>query len=191
MNTLNLFKDTAENGIAVLGSKYLHEYVNDGKLNEGFCILSDKRLYFKGKHLNKLGSKIVTKEADTVIDLEDIVSINKSKIGGFWGALHFGLMPITIIVIVLMTICAFLELGGVVIVGSETITNLGLILALLSFLLEIKVGKKYYEIHCKNECIALDILKYTDDEVKCFEKKLIETKNKVLIEKCVKPIVNE
>ena len=51
----SMFVDANEQQIAVLGGNYLSNFLATGTIEKGFCVLSDKRVYFRGKCYYKSG----------------------------------------------------------------------------------------------------------------------------------------
>lgn len=67
-----LFIDSTEKQCAVLGGDYLMNYLSYGVLSKGFCVVSDKRVYFKGKCYYKNQNKYNSATEQRIVDLKDI-----------------------------------------------------------------------------------------------------------------------
>ena len=46
---LNMFVDSAEREISTLGGGYQRNFLSTGTLEKGFCTVTNKRVYFRGK----------------------------------------------------------------------------------------------------------------------------------------------
>ena len=79
MNGLNdLFVDKNEKAVAVLGGGYIKNFLSTGSLSKAFCVVSDKRVYFKGKCYSKQGNGYRTKNEEKIVDLKDVTSTGYS-----------------------------------------------------------------------------------------------------------------
>lgn len=70
------FKDTLvdqkENVIAILGKNYAQNYLDTGNISNGFVILSNERVYFKGSCMYKVNGKYHSSDEERVLDLKDV-----------------------------------------------------------------------------------------------------------------------
>ena len=78
-NSGNLFFDPHEKKVAVLGSSFLRNYLNAGEMSNDSCVLSDKRVYFKGKCYNREGGHLTKTVEESTIDIKDITASGFSK----------------------------------------------------------------------------------------------------------------
>ena len=69
-----LFADANEKECSVLGEGYLYKFLTDDVLYRGFCVMTDRRLYFKGKYFQKVGRKFRPDKGEYTIDLKDVTS---------------------------------------------------------------------------------------------------------------------
>lgn len=84
MSDLNkLFVDANEKEVATLGGDYLRNFLTSGSLAKGFCGVSDKRVYFKGKCYTKSGSHYKSTKEERIVDLKDITGTGFSKTKSF------------------------------------------------------------------------------------------------------------
>lgn len=58
--------------VAVLGNNVIQRFLTTGILGNGFAVLSDKRLYFRGKCLHKKGKFYRTNTEEKSVDLKDV-----------------------------------------------------------------------------------------------------------------------
>ena len=78
--TKDIFVDTNEMYITALGNNYLANYITSGQLKRGFAVLSNKRIYFKGKAYTKEGSRYTLSKEEKTVDLRDITGTGFTKI---------------------------------------------------------------------------------------------------------------
>ena len=64
--------DPRENVLAVLGNSYAQNYLNTGNISNGFVILSNERVYFKGSCMYKVNGKYHSSDEERVLDLKDV-----------------------------------------------------------------------------------------------------------------------
>ena len=64
--------DYNESVVSVLGNDFITRFLTTGTLSEGFAILSNKRIYFKGKCLSKRNTKFYSSFEERTVDLKDV-----------------------------------------------------------------------------------------------------------------------
>lgn len=69
-----MFVDPSEEQRAVIGGGYLNNLVQTGIFSKGFGVLTDRRLYYRGKCFSKLGNHFVKTDEDRIVDVADITS---------------------------------------------------------------------------------------------------------------------
>ncbi len=67
-----IMHDESENIVSVLGNNIAQTFISTGVLGNGFAILSDKRVYFKGKCLIRKGRGFYSKIEEKSVDIKDI-----------------------------------------------------------------------------------------------------------------------
>ena len=70
----DIFVNPDEHQIAILGAGYLHNLVNAGQLRKGFGILTDSRLYYKGRSYRQENWMLYKTNIESVVDLQDITA---------------------------------------------------------------------------------------------------------------------
>ena len=83
-NMSNLFVDANEKEISTLGSNYLRNFLSTGSLENGFCTVTDKRVYFRGKCYTKSGSNYKSTKEEKTVDLKDVTGTGFTFIKHFW-----------------------------------------------------------------------------------------------------------
>lgn len=75
----SMFVDANEQQIAVLGGNYLSNFLATGTIEKGFCVLSDKRVYFRGKCYYKSGGDYKARSEERMVDVKDITGTGFSE----------------------------------------------------------------------------------------------------------------
>ena len=70
----DIFVDPDEKQIAVLGSGYLRNLIQNGQLAKGFGILTDSRFYYRGKGFARIGKLMHKTDEERTVDLQDITA---------------------------------------------------------------------------------------------------------------------
>ena len=83
-NMSNLFVDANEKEISTLGSNYLRNFLSTGSLENGFCTVTDKRVYFRGKCYTKSGNNYKSTKEEKTVDLKDVTGTGFTFIKHFW-----------------------------------------------------------------------------------------------------------
>ena len=89
--------------ISVLGNNAIQKFLSTGTLGNGFAVLSDKRLYFRGKCLYKKGNSFEARQEEKAVDLKDVTGT------GFEHINPVGLLIVGIISLVSAAICLFIH----------------------------------------------------------------------------------
>ncbi len=101
-----LLYDASEKVVAVLGNNVAQRFIATGVLGNGFAVLSDKRVYFKGKCLIRKGKGFYTNTEEKSVDIKDVTGTGFVHHKAIWAKV------LKIIFIVLSCYCAFLILMG-------------------------------------------------------------------------------
>ncbi len=67
-----IFVETDEQLLAVLGTNTAKTFVSTGVLGNGFAVLSNRRMYFKGKCFVRSGKGFFKKVEERIVDLADV-----------------------------------------------------------------------------------------------------------------------
>jgi len=160
----HFFIDPNENKIAVLGSSFLRNFMVTGEISNGSCVLSDKRVYFKGKCYNREGGRLTKTVEESGLDVKDITAsgFSESRKIGF---LIMGWIFVLLAVVFLL----FIDfLGGVSVVG----TTGGCVIALLMFLAYGFSKFKLFFIAFAGGKLAFKATNYSQPEIQMFQKAL-------------------
>ncbi len=104
-----IFVSMKEKYICSLGNTYFQSFIANGTLSTGFAVLSDKRVYFKGKIYNLTQGKkwFMTNESKSV-DLKDVTGTSVQEINNI-GLLVCGVVFFVLAVALFSLICIISE----------------------------------------------------------------------------------
>lgn len=95
-----IFMNAEETKAAVLYEWHLEKFLQDGVLKDGFCVLTDKRLYFKGRYLHNTGRSYQADRGEYTIELKDVT-------GSGFATTRFGIVfLLEILYVLVMTVVA-------------------------------------------------------------------------------------
>ncbi|MCM1132196.1 MAG: zinc ribbon domain-containing protein [Ruminococcus flavefaciens] len=159
-DTNNLFFSPDEREIAVLGSSFMINYISDGQISNGSCVLSDRRVYFKGKCYSREGGRLVkTVEASTV-DIKDVTA------SGFSYSSKAGIFILG---------CFLAILTFIMLIFFSTFKGfffLGLLATIATFIVHSFTKVKLFYIAFAGGKIAFRASDYSSSEIQRFQKKL-------------------
>ncbi len=67
-----LFSSPTESLVCILGNNLAESFLANGILSNGFAILSDKRVYFKGKCYSRTGKNFTKTTEERIVDVKDV-----------------------------------------------------------------------------------------------------------------------
>lgn len=178
MNLKQLFIDPSENEVAILGGGYLQNFINNGSLENGFCIVSNKRVYFKGKCYHRVNNKFTKSKEEKTVDLKDITGVSFRNNNHL--ALRLFFWIITAIVYIVFSFIfryTYNPIHKIILMAIPVLPCF-----LIALIVELKSKRMYYEIQFAGGCIAFDASKYSDDELKSFQRSLLQAKDKKIAE---------
>lgn len=186
-DSLNKFLfDESEEIISVLGNNTAQTFISTGVLGNGFAVLSNKRVYFKGNCLIRKGKGVYTKSEEKAVDIGDITGTGFVHNKALWArVLYIVFFSFTIAFLIEMLVLGlsfgiYAFLGGlfwVVICGGLHI--------LFKFLYK-SYNYSAFEITYAGGGIAFDMHWITDEESKEFQRSLNLLKDKIKEEKSEK-----
>lgn len=159
-DTNNLFFSPNEREVAVLGSSFLMNYISAGEIRNGSCVLSDKRVYFKGKCYSREGGRLIKTAEESTVDIKDITASGfsySSKAGIFILGCFFAILTF----IMLIFISTF---GG--------FFYIGLLATIATFIVHSLTKVKLFYIAFAGGKIAFRASDYSHSEIQRFQKKL-------------------
>lgn len=170
----SIFVDSNENEIATLGGGYLQNFISSGSLGNGFCTVTDKRVYFKGNCFTKIGNSYRSTSEEKTVDLKDITGSGFKIIKKTW------LMVLAIISSAWLLVSAIGCFSSMANDNGSFIPMLiflavlpTVVLWVLYFLLKIRV----FEITFAGGEIAFKASNYNEGEISEFQRALRQAKD--------------
>lgn len=182
----NIFIEPTEKFIASLGHNYIKSYLTDGSVTNGFAVVSNKRVYFKGSCFERDGKKFFKTREERIVDLNDITGTGYINTRLTW-------MLVTAI-----TIAAYFIITLMVVLSSiESNTDMPKVLndfllmsVLASPLASIVFAIAYvtrrrnlFEISFAGGKICFDAIWYDKVEIDKFQRKVRLAKDNIIQEK--------
>lgn len=174
----NLFVDANEKEISTLGSNYLRNFLSTGSLENGFCTVTDKRVYFRGKCYTKSGNNYKSTKEEKTVDLKDVTGTGFTFIKRFWLMILAILCTIWAVVLTFSLVASLPELNE-----SEGWLSILLVIFVailptivlwgLYWFLKVKV----FEISFAGGKIAFKASSYNENEVNNFQRALRQAKD--------------
>lgn len=160
-----------EKFVCALGSGYLMNFLANGLLSKGFAVISDKRVYFKGKTFEIDAKKLRVRTSASTVDLKDVTGTEVRTIN-FLAILftNFVFTGLTILFFILMFATTEPHTSG-----ARALATLGLLSFILSVIFAViyKLSKKtLLSINYAGGNIAFDINWYPRQEGENFQKML-------------------
>lgn len=191
-----IFMSQNEEYISSLGNGYIANYLAGKAIKKGFAVISDKRVYFKGSVLNKIGKVYVKNNEERIVDIKDITGT-----GFIYRKVYGQLAKIIISLILMVFIFGYFFLGfkdhnfitteeacaSGVLMGTLLSGIASLVLLMFNYL---KKRKGYFEIQYAGGQIAFDTSFYAQVELEDFQKQLRRVKD-LYEESLTKTIVNQ
>ena len=174
--------DNNETVLSILGNSLAERYLKTGELGNGFAILSDKRVYFKGKCLARCGRTLfLPNTKEKAVDLDDITGsgfvYSKNVFTSFLfylvtTAVAFALLALALLVPPLgfITLFFYLFLFGYFFLKKEALFKIALAIPagvpLLFFILMKACNYSLFEISFVGGGIGFDINWYLKENEK-------------------------
>lgn len=166
------FMNPNEQFVCALGNGYIQDFLANGSVEKGFAVVSDKRVYFKGKTYDVVGKKLrATNEARTV-DLKDITGTGVRAVK-YPLLLVLGIIVPILLFLLILIITTSLVMGepnyGAIIPTSLIIAAVfGCPLLICYF----ATRKTILTISYAGGCIAFEIKWYSQQESADFQRNL-------------------
>lgn len=168
-----LIMDRNERIEAVIGNSCAQNFLTTGTLGNGFAVLTNKRVYFKGKCIFLSGKRIYSKTEENTVDLKDVTGTGFVHNSAIW------MKVLMIIFLVIAAFGVFITLLNVGVLGHEE--RLKEIVVWLAFggvgFLFRSLFKMYhyslFRIAYAGGGIAFDVRWTTQQETKLFQQQLV------------------
>ena len=174
-----LLIDPTEEVRSVLCNNFMQTFISTGKLGKGFAILTDKRIYFKGKCYFRKGKAFYSKSEEKVVDLYNVTGT---------GFVHNKATWARIAEIVCFAFCIFCFFAMGVSINDDgpgplAAVALFAVLAGIFHLIYKAYNYSVFEISYAGGGIAFDMNWITQQESKEFQQQLVLLKQKEKEEK--------
>lgn len=161
-----LFIQPNEQLVAILGYSFAQSFFTRGGIKSGFAVLSDQRLYFRGKCLLRTGKRFSTIHEQRTVDVRNVTGTGFVYINPIW-----------------LRVCAIIlwVFGGIMTIGMLIyyVSPLGLLIGLGTALLGVVFEAIYrackrtvFEVAFAGGGIGIDASTITQQEADFFQKNL-------------------
>lgn len=162
-----IFASSDERLVAILGNNVAQTFFANGRIKEGFAILSNRRLYFKGTCLLRQGNRFSKIHEERTVDVENITGT---------GFVHRDPVWLKVLAFIFAGLSTFCLIGALVDDYNSTtyfLVCLGFGLLFLLFLLIYK-SQKYtvFEVAFAGGGIGLDASWIEANEAQFFQKNI-------------------
>lgn len=166
----SMFVDANEQQIAVLGGNYLSNFLATGSIENGFCVLTDKRVYFRGKCYYKSGGDYKTRSEERMVDVKDITGT------GFSETRLFSLKILAIASLAWLLFAMISALNSKYVDGAALFAS-AVLPAILAWGAYFLVRLKVFEISFAGGRIAFKASQYDAAEMENFQKSVRKAKD--------------
>lgn len=175
-----IFMDADEREAAVLGKSQLRRFLAEGILKSGFCILTDRRVYFRGRYFRKAGSAYHADRGECTIDLRDVTGSGFST-ARFGAVFLLGVLYVLVVTILAGGFLLFLGEAGQyrfdmpsVLWSCKILLGLGLVAVPVCYYLR---PFRIFVIKYSGGEIAFLTSDYLEDDMRLFQKALYREKD--------------
>lgn len=186
-----LFIDSNEKQVATLGGGYIKNFIMSGDMSKGFCAVSDKRVYFRGKCYVKSGKYYRVSKEERTVDLKDVTGSGFSYTRNIFA---FAVAVIGLLYALFVTIAIIVEANNSW--YGFRISDLGSILGnsapgLIALFIYIKYNIRIFEITYAGGKIAFKASDYSEEEMQTFQRSLRMAKDNYVEQEASRKVVVE
>ena len=151
---------------AVLGNSIAQTFFTTGQISNGFAILSNKRIYFKGKTFTKKGNFYYIQKEEHIVDVKDVTGTGFVHNNPIW-------MKILGIILIAFTflITPIISTTGVLIIPPVVLLLLPVI-GIFLLILGAKYTANIFQINFAGGCIGINTFWSTKEEIQAFQNTL-------------------
>ncbi len=164
-----IFMSPKEKFVCALGNNYVQNFLANGFLGKGFAVVSDKRVYFKGKAFELGAKKLRIKSVSSNVDLKDVTGTEVRHVNPVI------IMIMAVIIFIMALVCFILSAAvetTIVIVGLFALA-FGVFLT-VAYIME---RRTLLTIMFGGGGIAFDLKWYPAQEGENFQKMLRQAKD--------------
>lgn len=158
-----LFASPDERLVAVLGNSVAESFLSTGVLGNGFAVLSDKRVYFRGRCFARIGKHFSARREERVVDVQDITGTGFVVYNSIW-----------LLILSLVFFCGiFLSfLGSLNLSGRVIILIVFPVLGLIFLIIFFANRHTLFEISFPGGGIAFNVRWFSAEEAQLFQKSI-------------------
>lgn len=185
-NLKSLFIDSSEKQIATLGSGYMQNFISTGAVANGFCVVSDKRVYFRGKCYYKSGTYYRQTKEERTVDLKDITGTGFTSTKNIlWLYVSIACAVFGVIMLSLFIQSGNFDFGNCKMLFTSWLPTFGSVLAYIFYRMRL------FEISYAGGKIAFKASAYTEEEMHSFQKSLRMAKDNNIEQEAFRKVVVE
>jgi len=167
---IKIFANPVERFVCVLGNNYAENFLANGTLENGFAILSDKRVYFRGTCFSRMGKKFTKTDEERILDIQDVTGtgfIHKNPLGLLMTAV------ISSVYAFIWLMSAFSSAEWAVNHPVPGVMGVATIISAISFFIAYFVNRRsLFEIAFAGGAIAFDTSWLNKDEMQTFQRNI-------------------
>ena len=174
-----LLIDPAEEVKSILCNNFMQTFISTGILGNGFAILTDKRVYFKGKCFFRKGRGVYSKIGEKTVDLKDVTGTGFVHNKATWAGIAKTVSLVVLALFSLMFIAVLLNLllNGRVETDLFSSTLVAVLICGALYMTFNFIYNAYnysvFEISYAGGSIAFDMNWITQQESKEFQQQLV------------------
>ena len=171
----SLLTSDSERVEAVLGNSIAQTFLATGQISNGFAVLSNKRVYFKGKTFTKKGSFYYIQKEEHIIDVRNVTGTGFVYNKPLWmQILGFILLAFTCLCVAITVTTAGATVA-LMIPASYLFLPAGIILLVLYK----KFTANIFQVNFAGGCIGINTYWSTKEEIEVFQKTLRTIKDAI------------
>lgn len=175
-----MFVEPTERYVASIGNGYIVNFLADRTLSKGFAVVSDKRVYFKGKCYFKEDGKLKSTVEERMVDLKDVTGTGYTMVNPLY-LLIIGLVTMGIALVNLVYYSSAAETMSD---RTETVTGILFFacapISVVALTMYILKRMNLFEISFAGGKIAFNTNMYDKSEMDDFQKQLRRAKDHIM-----------
>ena len=160
-----MFASPDERLVSVLGNNIAQTFFATGTIGKGFAVLSDRRVYFKGKCLQRTGKRFSAVHEERVVDVSNVTGT------GFVHTKPVWLLVISIVLFVLAAVYFVVSVANLAFIGLLAVLLFGGLGGLFLWLYNSR-KRTIFEIAFAGGGIGLDASWIDAQEAEFFQKNI-------------------
>lgn len=161
--TKSIFAEQSEKYVTSIGNGYIINFLNTGGVRSGFSVISDKRVYFKGKCYYKEHGKLKRAFEERTVDLTDVT-----------GTGYYRVNPINLLITAAVSLVVGIAMTFIKSSDERLLVVFFLLLATsyITFILYFLQRENLFEIAFAGGSIGFSTYLYDKSEIDDFQKLL-------------------